>query len=327
MKNFKNLFQLLLLASVLIVACNRTDDVIDIDNEEETSPPPERVDFLLLREEALDAVRQEAHFDAEEGISFTSELGVTLNISAGCLMLNGETVSGMVDLEFVEVFDRGRMLTTNTATMGTKPDGTKALLLSGGAFYINASQSGEPLDIGCHSMQLVVPTDITGGPDQEMILWKGHVDEDGNMLWDEADQNGDRLFVEGNQYYAFLESFGWTNVDRFHNDPRPKTTLQVKVPEGYTMENSGIYLSYDGEENALAQLDTYDSGTNTFSEHYGQVPIGLEMHIIFITEEDGLWRYAIKAATVAADDLYVIDLDDTTTATEQELLDAIEQLP
>ncbi|KAF5290855.1 hypothetical protein FQR65_LT20574 [Abscondita terminalis] len=84
-------------------------------------------------------------------------------------------------------------------------------------------------------MQVIIPTNLTGGPDSGMSLWDGTFDEDGNLEWDQQDrgangQNG--VFVEGANYYAYFSSFGWTNVDRFYNDPRPKTTILAEAPEG-----------------------------------------------------------------------------------------------
>lgn len=119
-------------------------------------------------------------------------------------------------------------------------------------------------------------------------------------------------------------SFGWTNVDKFYSDPRPRTTILAAVPTGYDNTNCAIYLSYDGEgQNALAKLDTYNSTTLQFSEHYGQIPIGLACHVIFATEDNGNWRYAIKAVTVAAGDVYTFTLAETTVGTEAQLVAAI----
>ena len=116
-------------------------------------------------------------------------------------------------------------------------------------------------------------------------------------------------------------------MDKFYSDPRPKTTILAGVPNGYNYENSAVYLHYDGEGSALAKLDTYNAGTKQFSEHYGQVPIGLEMHIIFVTEDNGNFRYAIKTATVAAGDVYTFTDGETTVGTEAQLKAAINALP
>ncbi|MBK6263650.1 hypothetical protein JKA74_01280 [Marivirga sp. S37H4] len=335
MKNLKHLFQWIILACITtMMACNNEDDGTAVIPDDPTIEAPSKEDFSIMREDALNGIRQSASFNAGEGISFTSENGVVLNINADCLTLDDDNVTGEVELEFIELFDRGTMLSTNKPTMGITPEGGRSLLISGGEFYINATQNGQSLELSCGNMQLIVPADLSGGADQEMTLWSGIIDDDGNLAWEEDkfEDNpdgvgGDRLFVEGDQYFAFVGDFGWTNVDRFHSDPRPKTTVQVEVPEGYDAENSAVYLSYDGEGNALAQLDTYDLNTGIFSEHYGMIPIGLEMHIIFITEEDGQWKYAIKGVVVEEDDIYTFTLDETTTGSEQDLNNAINALP
>jgi hypothetical protein len=167
-----------------------------------------------------------------------------------------------------------------------------------------------------------------------MTLWDGEVDANDNLTWDEQEGGAGRggVFLEGSGvsgvYYAFFNTFGWTNVDRFYSDPRPKTVILVDVPDGFDNANSAVYLSYDGEGNsALANLDTYDENTELFSEHYGQIPVGLEMHIIFASEDNGQWRYAIKGVTVAENDVYAFTLSETSVGTEQQMTDAINALP
>jgi len=323
--NRKNVFLLVLFAVSLFMGCEK---------EEPSNPLPQPANFKALQEEALAERTQTAQFEAEEGLSFTSAKGTMLQIPPNSLFQNGDTASGTVALEFVELYERKDMLVTNSATMGIAPDGSRAALVSGGEFYVNVTKDGEALDIN-NQMQMFVPANLTGGGDPAMTLWQGVVDADGTMAWeeekDDTGQGEDRVVVEGEgdnaTYYVSFGEFGWTNVDRFYSDPRPKTTLKVEVPDGYDAGNASVYLSYDGEPNTLARLDTYDSGTGLFSEHYGQIPVGLEMHVIFVTEEAGQWRYAIKGVTVAADDIYSFTLSETLTGTEQDLVDAIDALP
>src|SRR5690606_24751639 len=110
-------------------------------------------------------------------------------INGSCLTKNGDAVTGAVDLEFVEIFDKATMLMTNKPTMGLLPNGDKALLISGGEFYVNATQNGLPLETTC-DFQLIVPTALTGGTDNDMILWNGTIDENGNLAWKEDDRDG-----------------------------------------------------------------------------------------------------------------------------------------
>ncbi len=291
--------------------------------------PPTASAFKSISEKGLKKNTQNFTITAGTGIvTLTSAKGVKLTLNGDCLTKNGSPVTGQVDIEYVELFDKGNMLISNKPTMGVMPDGKKSLLISGGEFFIKATQGGVELKTSCY-MNLVVPTALTNGLDNAMTLWDGVIDERGELAWEQPKPNADGtggkggVQGEGANYYVTFGKFGWTNVDRFYSDPRPKTTLLVKAPEGYNNENSAVYLSYDGEgTNALAKLDTYTSA-GLFSEHYGQIPIGLKCHVIFATEANGQWRYAIKAVTVAANDVYTFTLAETTVGTEAQLVAAI----
>lgn len=318
--NFKKIGQLFLLG-LLVASCSKNDDGDSPDYVPSASA------FAALREEAIDT--QTFTFNAEDGATtFTTAKGVQFTINGNCLTQNGNPVTGQVVVEYAEFFDPGTMLVTNKPTMGRLPNGDMSLLISGGEFYINATKNGQQLAISC-PMQVIIPVNLTGGADTGMSLWDGTVDEDGNLEWDEQDRaNGaNGVFVEGPNYYAYFSNFGWTNVDRFYNDPRPKTTILAEAPSGYDFENSAIYLHYDGEGSSLAKLDTFNPATNQFSEHYGQIPVGLQCHVIFVTEDNGQWRYAIKSVTIAANDVYVFTLAETTVGTEAQLIAAINALP
>lgn len=323
------LFFSLLASSLFFISCS------DDDNSPSNNDIPSALEFLSLQNSALENLTQTFEFDASDGaVSFTSSKGVTVYLNTNCIELEGVAISGTFEVEFIEIFDGGNMITTNKPTMGLMGNGDKSLLISGGEFFINATQGGVQLELTC-PMNVNIPTSLTNpGGDQEMTLWNGVFDDNGNLTWEEIPEdpagNGN-IFVEGQgpsaTYYAYFDSFGWTNVDRFYSDPRPKTTILVDVPNGYDNTNSAVYLHYDGEGNALANLDTYDENTGLFSEHYGQIPIGLACHIIFATESDGQWRYAIKGVTITANTTYSFTLSETTVGTEQQLIDAINNLP
>ncbi|MBD3862774.1 hypothetical protein [Olleya marilimosa] len=327
MKNLKTIFGTLLMTLTLLTSCETKDDGDnDFNNAIDIATAQE---FKNIKDIALANLTQNFSFNADDGnITLTSANGVQININGNCLTLNGNPVTGQVQLEYVELFEKGNMLTTNKPTMGTLPNGDKTLLISGGEFFIEATQNGSALDTTC-GLQLIIPASLTGGADPLMSLWEGEIDAEDNLTWDEVEdatgQGG--VFVEGSEYYGLLQGFGWSNVDRFYSDPRPKTLIQVQAPIGYNFTNSAVYLSYDGEDSGLAALDTYDGTLNLFSEHYGQIPIGLECHVIFVTEDNGIWRYAIKPVTIVANDIITFTMDDTTTGTEATLTALINGLP
>lgn len=320
--NFKKI-GLLIIAMTTFASCDNSDgDDIKLS-------PPTSAAFKSISEKGVKRNTQNFIMTAGNGVvTLTSAKGVKLYINGDCLTKNGNPVTGQVDIEYIELFDKGNMLVTNKPTMGITSDGKKNLLISGGEFFIKATQGGVELQTSC-SLNMIVPTALTDGFDNLMTLWTGAIDEAGELAWREAKPNADGtggkggIQGEGNNYYVTFGNFGWTNVDRFYSDPRPKTTILAQAPDGYDNNNSAIYLSYDGEgTNALAKLDTF-TPAGLFSEHYGQIPIGLACHVIFVTEDNGQWRYAIKSVTVAANDVYTFTLAETTVGTEAQLVAAI----
>jgi hypothetical protein len=327
----KNLRTLGILAAGIMAFSSCTKNEGGTDSNPVAINPATAASFFAIKEQGVKNNIQNFTMTAGTGvITLTSKKGVKIKINGDCLTKAGVPVTGEVDILFVELFDKGTMLVTNKPTMGIMPDGNKNLLKSGGEFFIKATQGGVALTAGCN-ITLEVPTTLTGGADNTMKLWLGNTEDKENLAWREVKvgpQGGigkeGGVGVEGNTYYVTFGNFGWTNVDRFYSDPRPKTTLLVGAPAGYDNANCAIYLSYDGEgNNALAKLDTYITATSQFSEHYGQIPIGLKCHVIFATEDSGQWRYAIKAVTVAANDVYNFTLAETTLGTEAQLVAAI----
>jgi hypothetical protein len=330
MKTQTYFFSLFLALLFVTLSCNE-DDGPGIPPPSEMTPPTS-ADFLNLSSTALDNLTQTFDFNIDGGttyLEFISEQGVSVRIYTSCLTMGGQPLTGDVDVEFVELYKRGNLMTTNIATMGMHANGDLEMLVTGGAFYINVLQNGIEIDNVACGIQMNVPTALTGGVDHDMIMWYGNMDAEGNLVWEEAEEGdggqGAGIEITNDTYYTFLNQFGWANVDRFYNDPRPKTTILVDVPEGYDQNNSSVYLSYDGEDYGLARLDTWVNGM--FSEHYGQIPIGLEVHVIFISEFEGSWVYAIKPVTIAGGEVITISAEDLAAATEDGIANHINTLP
>jgi hypothetical protein len=298
---------------------------------------PTATSFATLKQDALNSITQNIQVirSGSGDVNFTSIRGVNVFIDHNNLTLNGNPVTGNIDIKYIEIFDGGNMLVTGKNTMGKMSDGNRALLLSGGEFYINVTKNGQQLQLN-GTISLEIPTNLTDGDNggnPNMTLWN-QTENDSVWVPNQVIQNGANGVVLGQGqitptpiYYAYVGNFGWTNVDCFYSYTGPKTTILASVPNGYTNQNSAIYLHYDGKGSALAQLDTYDDATGLFSEHYGQIPIGLNCHIIFATEENGKSRYAIKSATISAGAIYNFTLNETTLATQAELTSAINALP
>lgn len=328
MKKFSFFYLLLALPLLFSVSSCHDDDSPGVNPV--FVNPPSAFDFKNIRQDALDHLTQNftATVDGTGEIVFTSAKGVEVRISEWCLNLNGQPVSGEVEVEFVELYERGNLLSTNIATMGRHANGDLEMLVTGGAFYLNVYQNGVALDPwACFNLR--VPTDNTGGVDHDMVLWYGNFDANDNLVWDEIGdvEQGVGLEMSNDLYYAYFGQFGWCNVDRFYNDPRPQTSLKVAVPQGYTDMNSSVYLSYDGEANGLARLDTFDQPNGLFSEHYGRIPIGLACHLIFVSEYQGAWVYAIKPISIVENEIISFNMNELNVATEAQLTQLINNLP
>jgi len=308
------------------------EDEVVIDDPQIKLPDGEALKNAVS--ENLDGSTQEFVMNATDGGSVTGEKGTVIWFSPKSLVnAKGDSVKGDVDVELIEVFDKASMLFNDKPTMGRNIDGAIETIISGGEFYVNATQDGEQVFFrDGYGFSLMVPADET---DENMNLFHNEngdcLEADCEVVWEEEKGDEKRLDMGGNPagqgeaYYGFVDQFGWTNIDRWYSDPRPKTTLFVDVPEGYDNTNCSVYLSYDGEPTALATFDIYNEDDELFTEHYGQIPIGLEVHFILVSVVDGEWNYTIQAATIGEDHIEV--MGDPSPTTESELTELINNLP
>jgi len=329
MKTVNYLLKLTFALSMLMLiasGCSKDDEQV---TPIEPQPDGEALDQSYA--DVLDKAMQNFTLDADSGGSVEGEHGTKVTFNANSFVdADGNEVTGDVDIELIEILNRADMLLSDKTTQGRQEDGSIATLVSGGEFYVNAKKEGEQLQLkDGQSFNIVVPTDTL---DQAMQLFvnedKECLDPDCDVVWEEEKNRmeiGDTPNGAGLAYYGFVSNFGWTNIDRWYSDPRPKTTLFVDVPEGYDGSNCSVYLTYDGEPTALARFDVYDEETELFTEHYGQIPIGLEVHFIMVTIIDGQYYYAIQGATIEENHVEV--MGDLSPTTEAELTQMIEDLP
>ncbi len=317
------------------------DDSSGDDDDSATAnvqAPPAAEDFEALALAARGSLLQSYTVDVNALGSINGGQGTVLSFLGPNSLSDqgGSPVTGDVTIKLFEAFDKGTMLVANMPTGGLTATGEIAQLISGGEFFVNATQGGEQLVLNTGFI-LTAPVDPAVGDIEQMTMFRAvtegglDADFDDEVLWVEEEVKGEEFRINqtdddpsgqgGLQYWSLSSQFGWSNIDRWYSDPRPKTTIHVDVPEGYDDTNCAVYLSYDNEPTALARLDTYDGGTELFSEHYGLLPIGLEVHVIMVTEFEGQWSYAIQAETIvdgqltsfpSADDLIETDMEGLT---------------
>jgi len=295
---------------------------------------PDQVALSNLFIDGINDRTQNFTIYAATGGNIAGEKGTIVKFGGNAFQkLNGDAVNGSVDVKLIEIYDRSTMLLTKRPTNGKNEDNKVEMLASGGEFYVNATQDGIQLKL-VSGYTIVAPTSNTGEIDQDMRMFSGVencVGDDCDVTWEENKDRGIEIgefqTTGGFQtaYYVFQNHFGWTNIDRWFNDPRPKTTVYIDVPEGFDNSNCAVFIAYEGEPTALGRFDRYDESSKMFTEHYGLVPIGIKIHVILISVIDDVVHYAVQSATVTED--HVVTIAGVESITEEELIDLIDELP
>jgi hypothetical protein len=337
------LFWLSFMLLVTFTSCREDNEIVieapEVETPEQPEAPvyPDGAALATFIDDNLENRLQLFTLDASSGGYIHGEEGTVLQFTGNSLVKeNGDVVSGNVDIELIEVYKKSDMVLTNKSTMGLSADGQLTALKSGGQFYVNVTQDGHPLKPKS-GYTIIAPVDNTGGADDKMKIFEGveqcaSENEDCDLVWQEVPGTDRGVGVDGfqtasgyyNAYYCFQQKFGWTNIDRWYNDPREKTTIHVAVPEGFDNTNCAVFMAYKGNA-ALAMFDVFDEETKLFTEHYGLVPIGLEVHFILVSIIEDEIHYAVQSATITKDHKEVIS--EVTSITKEELIDLIDELP
>lgn len=324
------LFQFFVLTIVCVLAISGCSEKID-DDGVIISP-------TAFFQQNLENAKQRFTIDPTIYNSLQGAEAILIQISPNSFVDNqGNLVTDPVTVEFIVLFDRTSMLMLGKNTNGTRPLGEVQTMISGGEYYLNAYSGGEQVFLN-QNLSVKIAVAYGGTGHFEMRKFNGGGDLNGNPIWEIAmdslipidtvtvDSMEGGVFGGYVPVYSILENdWGWTNIDRWAGDPRPKTLLYVQVPEGYNGDNCEVYLSYDGEPNALAAFDRWNSEQEMFTEHYGQVPIGLECHFIAVTMIDEVLHYVIQGNTIEENHVEVIS--DWMPTTQEELADLIDALP
>jgi len=287
-----------------------------------------------FKDNRKDAV-QEFSVKAVDGGTVTGEQGTKVFFLPNSFGINGTPVTGNITVELIEVYGKSAMVLQNRSSKGKKPNGDEEALNSAGEFFINAKQNGTQLELlnpANIDSRGILPADW-----QPMNVFKAGDAIDDEDLWEEADENndGENDQAEGREgtnaqqtmvlFSNFsISSFGWSNLDRWYNFAGQLTDLFVDVPAGYNDSNCAVYLSYDGET-GLARMDRYDATQELFTEHYGRIPVGQEVHFIMLAEVGGVLQYAIQPATIV--DGHTEIITGLQPITEADLTTLLEALP
>lgn len=267
----------------------------------------------------------------------TSDLPKTLNLKNGTKItiqpnsftVNGEPATGDVTIETYEMLTRSAIILsgTNTNHISGSP------LISQGFIYVGAKINGQEVDKYLQKpMSIKMPAQ--GQPYTQ--IWEGveQVGEANQMAWqapkDAAGQGLREVKAIGDEFAFDFGMLGWVNCDIFYNSGAPKTTVRVTVLNnpgematfrGFTGETF-VFFCADGD-NVVAQLYTED-GPNQVKSYDNSMPIGSQGKLISFSIKDGKYYFAKKDVTITADMNESLTLVETTEATIQAEISALD---
>ena len=300
MKIIKLLFVIALIFSVVLVACKKEDPEVivlpPIDNPTPTSSISTFFDNNLESEIQIFTINPSTNY------MVTGINGTTLFFNANTFEdMNGNTVSGPIEIEMIETQSNKDMLLWNRPTTTTNGQ----LLVSGGIVYVNVSQGGNQLSINDNApIQASVPSNNYIAMD----YFTGSEDNDGRFGWelDDADTvitntadttnwnpNGGGLFT----FDFTIDSIGWINCDYFYGIGDPLTGVQVELPDTFNGSNSAVFIYYSNLNSVASLWDSDEDGVFDLGSTYA-TPIGQNISFVVISEINGSFYYAIVNATI-----------------------------
>ena len=221
---------------------------------------------------------------------------------------NGNTVTGSVLVELVEALEVGDMLWLNKQTLGND-GGQLRPLVSGGQFYLSATQAGQQLDLAPGTTYVSVPAN--GTPDPTMQLFSGTVDSEGTIIWDPF-ADPDIADLDSSSYSFPNDSLGWVNCDVFMGQGGAQSSVQVTCPAGHSDANTFVWLVFP-DANSMTQVWGGTSNLFTTGVYY-QLPVGMNVTVVALSSINGQISSSFSNAVVTQDLNVSITFQPTTLA-------------
>jgi len=276
-------------------------------------------DISQIQQEYLQSLVQEFEVDAADGEVSLESNGCTILLNTEHFLLEGEKVEGVIDIEFIEIFDRGTMAMTGKHTMSE--DG---LLSSGGEFFIKAYSGGQELNMSGRG-RIEAPISLTGERQDGMMLFYGGDTRMSDEEWSLVEEStftswiSTLIDVEVPFYNIYFDQLSWFNCDRFTNYPEQNQPFDLVTPQDIREGEYFVYLTIKGEGAALGSV--FQDST---------YPLGIEVNLIYITSDPdtkgGLLHHIISTEHLE-DNQVVFKKEDLQPIDMQQLVTKINSLP
>jgi hypothetical protein len=308
MKHAARICSAFLFLTLVFTACNKDEDPV-VESSPVPTPSVSNPLLALFQSHVTDATQRFA-VQASSGGFIQGTKGVQVFIAPNAFKdQNGQVVTGEVTVELVEAVDVSDMLWLNKQTVGMD-NGVPKPLVSGGQFYLNATQAGQQLALVPGSTNISVPAN---NPDPSMELFSGTVDADGVILWTPFGQNGADLDTDSLAYTFPNDSLGWINCDYFNSWGVPLTRITVDVPAEHNGANTLVWVVFPSI-NSLTGVG-FAAGDGVFQTSSGYAaPTGMDVVIVGFALIDNVYYSSFTNTTLVPDHTEQITFQATTEA-------------
>lgn len=269
--------------------------------------------------------RSELHVVSEDnGAVFTTHKGTRVSIPANAFVdSNGNPVSGMIKVEFLDIYKKSDMLWTGITTQMNDGSPVK----SGGEFFIRVKMLNDQALWLAPGMQIDVEQPLGNAqPDPDMVAL---VDADTANGWEFPDSAQGQVSCTAANYIYSLYQFAnpsdsgtWCNSDNcayFSAYPQTNFTVTATNNENLAPE---VYLAFTGI-NSMVHVypDWNNPGSHAYP--YAFAPQGLPCTVVAIAEKNGQLYASFTPATIGSNQTVNVPLN---LISEEELKKAIDAL-
>jgi hypothetical protein len=275
----KNTLLIFLVISLGILSCKKEKT----DLQPIVLHEPDAVALKAFFKDNLEEAKQHFQVDVSVTSTIEGEHGLQATFYPNTLMdENGNDITGFVDVELVEIFNKKDMILKNKPTLSYH-QGEYKPLISDGEFYISVTQNNNPVFLKPYlEVKVTIPRNDFSVTSTPRFLG---TEANDTLIWN-MDYDSTAFFSTGGNpnstiWTTSLPLFNWINCDWFMSDPRPLTIVEAELPPGYDNTTCMVFISFDGL-NTCTSFRSYSNSIVSTAPWYN-LPIGLEVHFVAIT--------------------------------------------
>lgn len=309
MKAVSKLMLLTLIVAIFtIISCKKDATPEPVTNTPTTPPPPAGLSSLNSLFEHKGAQSQNFTIDNINTQIITGAQGTKITFNPNSFVtFAGAEVTGNINIELKEIYDKKTMLLSDITTNGLL-NGQQEPLVSGGEFYVNATQNGIQLKLRQgQKFSAFLPS--ISVPDPGMNYFNGSIKPEG-IVWA---LNKDTVVLPTSTspkgYFVNCDSLRWGNADRFLPNPN-YTSVTLNIAGNYDPSEIKAYVWYDNVKTVWSFWKHFNTATNVFSDNH--TASGLPAHFIVVSFKDGKLYTAVLGTTITTNATYNLTLSETT---------------